>query len=70
MIKPVNFPEVTNANLNTALVADKLNEVIAYLNAKDAPVVPVVQADCLHENSYQMRPGLMKCKTCKLVYKV
>lgn len=34
MIRPVEFPEVTSNQINTALLADKLNEVVRFLNER------------------------------------
>jgi hypothetical protein len=49
--KPVQFPEYTNAGINAALVADKLNEVICFLNEK------YPEANVFKETR-QLRPGV------------
>ena len=67
-IRKLILPEVTSAQLNIALIADKLNELIGAMNG-ELPT-PIIQETCDHSNSYEMRPNLRRCKTCKKVYKV
>jgi hypothetical protein len=69
--QPVQFPDIGNPAINISLTAGKLNEVIAFLQEKfpDSEVMVDISI-CDHANSYQMKPGLWKCKVCKKVYKI
>lgn len=79
-LQDLNFPEIGNNQQNIWMLRDGLNATRKWLrentvtpdeNTSDFGTISMLeQAVCLHENSYQMRPGLMRCKDCKVIYKV
>lgn len=74
MIRELQFPEYTNNDINTALLCDKLNEVIRVLNSaqndpqKALKQKEVVDTPCEHD-FYVMnqRTGVRRCRKCKIV---
>lgn len=72
-IKDFDFPEMTNNQVNIWRLRDELNATRRWI--RENAVTPDEDFEeeeilCLHTNSYQMRPGLMRCKDCKVIYKV
>ena len=70
--KNIDFPEVTNSNINIALVAGRLNELLAFLRDKyPEEIISNVFTNCQHESRYSLnRAKLWRCKTCKKIFKV
>lgn len=50
--RPVDFPEYTNAAINAALLADKLNEVLIFLREK----YPDAKPDNAWDNTLESKP--------------
>lgn len=75
-LQDFEFPELTNNQLNIWRLRDELNATRKWIreNAvseveeeeEEVPLSPT----CTHPNSYQLKPGMMKCKDCKVIYKV
>lgn len=83
-LQDFDFAEIGNNQQNIWRLRDELNATRRWLRqntvSPEEEVATQVTSenisletkygDCAHLNSYQMRPGLMKCKDCKKVYKV
>lgn len=65
----IQFAELSNNQQNIWRLLDAHNQLVRWIREvaeeEDQP-----EGECTHENSYQMRPGLMRCKDCKVIYKV
>jgi len=79
-LQDFDFAEIGNNQQNIWRLRDELNATRRWI--RENTVTPEENDEegyfnpddyitsCQHGNSYQMRPGLMKCKDCKVIYKV
>lgn len=81
----VQFAEISNNQQNLWRLLDAHNQLVRWVRemAETEEEVDLLEdirvkgvsfvkpaLECTHENSYQMRPGIMRCKDCKAIYKV
>lgn len=75
-LQDFSFDELTNNQQNIWRLRDELNATRRWIREntvtpEEEPEESVgEEGECTHENSYQMRPGLMKCKDCGKIYRV
>ncbi len=69
-LQDIEFAELTNNQQNIWRIRDELNATRKWIRENAVtPTDDFQEEACTHENSYQMRPGLMRCKDCKVIYK-
>lgn len=73
MIEPlpeeISFAELSNNQQNIWKLLDAHNQLVRWIREVAQEEEEVI-VECTHENSYLLRPGLMRCKDCKVIYKV
>lgn len=69
-LQDFNFAEIGNNQQNIWRLRDELNATRRWLRENTVSEEEETEVECTHENSYQMKPGLMRCKDCKVIYKV
>ncbi len=82
-LQDIDFQELTNNQQNIWKLKDELNATRRWIRENAVSPETLAQEEaiqkinhavfgdsCTHENSYQMKPGLMRCKDCKKIYKV
>lgn len=56
MLEPLHFPNETNAQIRTDMLADKINEIIKQLNEN--------KPECPHTNTRVLKNGRNFCEDC------